>query len=405
MPIDLIQIRDVGLELETGSFTQSFVKENFEFPVGVRGLWRDTHDGSVQRMSSYINFGRYRMPVKMSDRLRPFFPADNFGSEIVSPILNTEEDNVLEHLRSLFAQMSVFDVSDPKCAFHVHVNMTQAPVYVLQNLIQIWLQVESLIYRLSVGELGYHRGIHKNMLFCRPLNSPQVTIYENTLRPCFSVEALLRARNIREFFKALGNTPTNSDPSKYNAVRYVGLNFHNFIRHGTVEFRTPNQTTDPHVALAWVHLFQAMCREAFGKGLTYSHMPLGTNPSNFDIGTLANMFETLTDQDMLVLEHLFNTSDWVPFDPNVYLFTHLEQEGARYINWSDVPEHLIPPVVDKPVVVYYNRDSDVMRVIRNYTDYLTVPFPKQNRVEADDGEFDGEQPHEMDDDDDDPEEA
>lgn len=408
MPIRLVQVENIGLEFEVPSFTENWLKGGY-----LPGLWKGEHDGSVQTYRPGVIWNQRYLPLNVNKEQLFSFPNIQFGGEVTSPILDTQSDAWMTEVRQLLDVFNeLADYPDQRCAFHVHVNLTGAPVYVLQNLVVLWLQFEALMFRLSVGELGYHRGTKKHMLFCRPLTSPPVVISGKDFSPIFSVDGLLKARNIYEFFAALGNTKTGVDPSKYFAGRYVALNFHNFIKFGTVEFRIFNMSYNPENIITWVHLCQAMVFEAFSKGYNLPYMPLGSRSPNFDLNTVVNTFSRLTTRDVINIKRMYDSSDWVPFDESLYLFTHLDREGSRYVDWSNVPKYLVPNMLnpESNVVVYANRDSNAMAVVHRPSDLENVKFidpdaPLMRRLHPDpepvaEDEEDEDEDHEDDNDED-----
>jgi hypothetical protein len=358
MAIRNVLLKDIGLEFEFPNMTEIELRNMTQYlPNG----WRAEHDGSTQRQmrsikSMYTGLHFDSVP----DFAEPYCFIERVGAELVSPILRTDSvkwktdiNDILHRVRDEY-----FGFLDPKCSFHCHVNMTGAPVFVLQNIINIWASIEAVMYRIGIGEMGYHRGMSPsghNYLYCRPLISPQVVIDGAHLRPSFDYEKLLLASDLSEFFTALGNTPTDIDPDKYNPVRYGALNFFNFIRFGTVEIRVFNLTYNTKYVLAWIELCQAICKSAFGKPFEeYPKMLLGYS-GDFQFEILQVMLG-LSDETMITLYELFRMNSWVEFNNPSWQFTHVPNNTAR---WSGVNKKFIPDFIDGQIVrVYPDKNSE-----------------------------------------------
>lgn len=359
MAVNRLLVDDIGLEFEFPHLSEATLSKVISGNAVIQNF-RCDHDGSTQRDAYTFPINDlYRIPVKYGPNLAKIIVPETCGAELVSPVIRTEEPDWIDTIKVLLDLFGnqLFGFLDPKCSFHVHVNMTGAPIYVLQNVIRIWLGIESLVFRLSIGEMGYHRGVmRRNFLYCRPISSPQVTIdQDGLLRPSYSYQSLLQARTVKDFFMAFNNTPIHKDPSKYNAVRYNALNFFNFIKYGTVEFRTFNLSYNWKYVVAWVNLSKAICKAAFGKEYEYPEMILGTNPENFDLETLRVMLN-LDDWTMIVLYELFYRNSWVQFQNPSWQFTHLPDN--RVSSWKNIPKHLQPPIIEGQEVRYYPSKHD-----------------------------------------------
>jgi hypothetical protein len=381
--IKQLLIDNNGIEFEFPQTTESVLSNIARGHERIMD-WRPEHDGSTQRPSMTIAInGGLRLPFKGAGHVRGIVQEDMCGAELVSPIINTETNEWIENIKIILDTFGnkYLGYLDPKCSFHVHVNMTGAPIYVLKNVINIWTGIEALVFRLSVADMGYHRGLkRRNFLYCRPIASPQVIVdQDKSLRPSYDYMALLEARTLKEFFQASNNTSIAKDPSKYNPVRYNALNFFNFIKYGTVEFRTFNLTYNWRYVVAWVNLCKAICRSAFGKEYEYEKMLLGSHPENFDMETLRVMLG-LDDWTMTILYELYYMNDWVEFDTPSWQFTHLPEN--KRTNWSQIPKRLQPPVIDGQDVRYYpDKYNDAYGIIRSGYDLeKNINFVEDNNV-------------------------
>jgi hypothetical protein len=364
MAIRNVLLRDIGLEFEFPNMTEIELRNMTQYlPNG----WRAEHDGSTQRLMKSIKSIYTGLHFdSVPNFIEPYCLIDKTGAELVSPIIRTDnnkkwKDDISSILHKV--QDEYFGFLDPKCSFHCHVNMTGAPVFVLQNIINIWASIEAVMYRIGIGEMGYHRGkapSGHNYLYCRPLVSPQVVIDGEHLRPSFDHEKLMLASNLAEFFMALGNTPTDIDPDKYNPVRYGSLNFFNFIRYGTVEFRVFNLSYNTKYVLAWIELCQAICKSAFGKPFEgYPQMLLGYS-GDFQFELLQVMLG-LSDETMVTLYELFHMNKWVEFNNPSWQFTHVPNNTA---NWVGIDKKFIPDFIDGQIVrVYPDKNAENYREI------------------------------------------
>lgn len=370
MPISPAIVGDsIGMEFEVPHLTERQVSQAVLEIKELQG-WHFAHDGSVQRrgrqlagtpliLSNDVRNNPDREQPDIDYRGGSLFPSVTTGAEFVSPIIDT---SIGGWENSIYALMEMLNTSgmevDKTLSFHTHVNARGLASYILQNIINLWLRCEAAIFRLSIAELGYHRGEQRrDFLYCRPLNSPLVIICQDEFRYCYDVDKMLRATSYDEFFAAYGNTPTREDPNKYFPVRYSALNFYSFINLGSVEFRTFNMTTNPEYILAWIGLCQAFVKAAMGKPVLEPDLqPLGSRPNNFDLIDLQFLLD-LPDSIMPALESLWNRSDWINFQ-EVPIFTHIAQ--ASRINWPTKYQEFQPDVISRPVKFW--RDENHFRM-------------------------------------------
>lgn len=262
----------IGCEFETGISQEDmllFVRGNSRLRN-----WLVHHDGSIDKSGVKLLQVPYYFETMEKRARKSSLLATNymFGSELVSPLIDvTQETNWKDGIKDLtdFLRKNL-DKPSTKVSMHVHVNCDKLPVGVLQNIVKTWMCFEDVFFRLSIGdELKIHRGtVRKDFLYCRPLSKPLVVLSDNrTLRPCFEVDKLLSAKNLREFFYSYGRCQIEGEPPRYYPARYSAVNFYSYLRPsgGSVEFRTPNLSTNPNIIFAWIELFQAIVKTSMGK--------------------------------------------------------------------------------------------------------------------------------------------
>lgn len=377
MPIGYTIGSFIGLEIETATRSLESAASMVGSLKPLSG-WKVEHDGSIEsHRFKFYGLEKYAFVNMWTPNLH----TTKVGAEFVSPVINTNMEGWKKNIRNICRILKdAGEISDRRCSLHVHVNVANVPVYILQNIIRIWQRIEAMVYRLSVGELaeGIHRGaIRQNYLYCRPLDHPQVIFdgYGN-LRHVFSVDGLLAAETIPEFFQALGNTPVDRDPSKYQAARYSAINFHNYVKSGSFELRTPNLTLNPNHIIAYVELAKAIVRTALmGKwDETLPLMPLGDRPEFTPIDLQG--FLTLPDEVMPAIFNLYNSADWQDGIHSEVL-THA-REGLT-VDFGGVRKELQPPILKIPVISYYEKYGDEYFEFSNQDQYREIIAVAENQ--------------------------
>lgn len=288
------------------------------------------------------------------------------GAEVVSiPIDTTDDENWKYRISKLLDEVRnrYFEFPGEKTSVHFHINSTGLPVWAVQNVLRLWLQVEAPIYRLGIGDLGIHRGElegGKDYMYCRPVRDPQcVTSNRGSKRLSYSVDKMLKARNLREFFWAYGNVDIDTNPHKYHPARYSAINFFSLNSIGTIEFRVFNMILDPNLLFGLIEVCQQMIRLSMGKPLEFTGEHTLGYRGDYDFGQFVDNLE-LTPQTGLVLQKAWYNSDWCSGVAD-HLYTHSSHNTIR---WSDKQTPFIPPKV-KSFRLYegdnfnvYNADDD-----------------------------------------------
>lgn len=310
-------ITSVGIEIEFTNIPIHLVKDNRK----ISRIWKIVRDGTCSRNKIMLPNGD---EIVFSQRNQPTevnlygLKTEPVGGEFVSPIFNIETKNwydpvlyVLDVLKELGEGVNL------RTGIHVHINIQMPPIYVIQNLVKLALNLEAPMYRLSCAELGFHRGSeYKDYMFCRPLSSPGPQVIrdsEREWRPIFDAKNLLKVENLNEFFMACGRLDINGG-NKWHQTRYTWLNFAAILLHRTIEWRIFNSTLELDNLLAWVELCSNLVSYSFGKNIELREFPLGN--SKLDAGSEYSFEDFLIDayitDDNLAerLENLWYLGSW-----------------------------------------------------------------------------------------------
>lgn len=144
-------------------------------------------------------------------------PDDAMGGELVSPILQglkglKELANILKTLQELGAFV------DHNCGLHVHVDARGFGPHEILQVVRRFVMHEDQINALHPSRLAN--------TYCQPISR----------------------RVDEEFLKRV----THLSGLRSRLHRYMTLNVHSLMRHGTLEFRQHAGTVDPTVACQWV---------------------------------------------------------------------------------------------------------------------------------------------------------
>lgn len=160
----------------------------------------------------------------------------NSGFEICTPILELSKwpmDNVYKLFDRVLSGMRSWGCRAHRtCGVHVHVGYPETKPFerskLQRRLLGTACNNEDILYQLAAGEAANHRG----RSYCNPISEEQATQVWYT-KPGFA---------------------------RFNSDKYYGINLSS--RHGTVEFRYFNGTTQPSVAMSYVHLALGMMNHA-----------------------------------------------------------------------------------------------------------------------------------------------
>lgn len=259
------------------------------------------------------------------------------GGEIVTPILSgcDEEDDWFDPVRRTLDFLGeAGEKPNLKTSIHFHVSfgtVDTVPIEVLKGLTRIWACIEAPIYRVTQGEMGFHRGTkHLDHLYARPivpLDGPHVVLDSGgIIRPCMQLDKLMEAKATIEFLQSAGRC--DRPASHYWPTKYHGINFASIVSKGSIEFRTANFTSNAKYVYAWARMFQKIVKKAWGAMIKNPvdperpWMPLGDTETPFLFTDLIEILDLEDDYVISILEELWNIGTWVP-PVKGYMWTHL----------------------------------------------------------------------------------
>jgi hypothetical protein len=285
------------------------------------------------------------------------------GGEIVTPVINTNEKAGLEPLMQAMQYVHQMGQEiDLRAGVHIHVNISNLPLYILQNIIKLSLATEDQFFRLGEAELNFHRGeVVYDYGYCRPLSSPPITRTSGgCLRPVFTPQTLLAAKNLQELHQAWGRADRFS--GKYLESRYVALNLVPYWKQGSAEFRVFNPTLKPRNIKTWVNLCKALCKRALQLPPDFStdQQPLGSGGSLEDLVQLLQVSPALKHD----LKRLWYNST-PPQAPKGRQLGHLP-DYQHVINWNGVRKELVPPQVDETNLFTFEEFYEEVNVDTSY---------------------------------------
>jgi len=225
-----------------------------------------THDASVESPTVMLD----NLPIK-GKTLDPFINDmllrhATIGGEIVSPIIDTSDDDWLELFDQIFSLLKQFGerAHTNRGSIHVHVNF---PFDLAKNdrinrhsigiLRRAWILAGYFEYAFfKIGAFCRpHRGRVMDYIYYRPITNsgPAIIDSRGGARPILVYDEVLNSKNWREFFVRCGDI-WNCE-GRYHPCRYMWINFYNLIKAGTrphLEFRVFNKT------LRWDYLWVAV---------------------------------------------------------------------------------------------------------------------------------------------------
>lgn len=181
-----------------------------------------------------------------------------YGYEIVTRPMSRENMSGFVNLVLPVLEMNG-DFLSKRCATHVHVG-TSNNLSVLKSALRLGLYFEDLIYAMS--GMGYEfRGGENNSIYARPLaHGPFISSGRNYYQ-IGNPEVSLEANSIAEFFYPY-HFNLMGPIEKYVPARYFSINLYSVLQHGTIEFRTWNQSLNARYINAIIEFCQAFTEMA-----------------------------------------------------------------------------------------------------------------------------------------------
>lgn len=303
----------VGVEIEfTGVPLHTISNEVRSTKLGP--ITRVMEDGSVRdRVTSYEGAIFYDEGDRRANTV--------LGGEICTPIMDIDNPSSRILLNQLCAILEGNGaVPTERASIHVHVNYLGAKTGDIRALIRQFLNYESVLYRLSCGYAGNHRGVINDYQYTRPLSSP---IMVHT--PEGSAAAIHQAVfNCNSFSEMLFNWTRIDmivrDAPHYHPGRLHGLNLVPFLRQGSMEFRLFNSTMDGDLVWAWATLCSRLARYADNNWDERNPSPLGDRKKGFEPNAWFALLGIPEEAHAILMDVWANTP-WLP-EPGRAGFEH-----------------------------------------------------------------------------------
>lgn len=322
-----IEIEDVQLE---------------SIPRNIREFWHLEHDASCEKYIYRKGNLFYAKNIDGSNKVKT-------GGELVSSVIDTEDKSYLRKIEELFQFLTENGESynSFRAGTHIHVSFPVS-TEILKNIVGLAAHLEQVFFYL--GGMGYtFRGLNNNCTYCRPITKfgPSVVSNINTgkLSQVFSVESLLQAENVKDFFLRYGGIDKNNPPGKYNPMRYNWITLYPLLTKGTIEFRIFNKTLNPYYLFSVIEFCQEFAKFALrgGKDLEQN--------SIYDVHTKEFVLKTLLEfcgnagmdySTISILKKIVMNTPQIMLDKNYY-WTHLRYTKFNKVEVMDLKyEH---PVV------------------------------------------------------------
>jgi hypothetical protein len=285
----------------------------------------------------------------------------NVGSEFVSKIIDSEQENYLEYIEYLINFLGENGEPDEseRSSIHVHVSLSNPGLNTLKNIIYLGKYLEGLFFR--IGGMGYtFRGEKNDSNYCRPITSygPQVVETPRGFSQLYNVDKLLSAKTFSDFWCWYANT-NRINGNRYVAQRYTWLNLYGLYPaggqyRGTLEFRIFNKTMNPF----FIHSIIKLCL-AFTQIVSENSKELkeirGETNSAFDKYSSGELVELLLLFDKLgkldnntlsSLERIITNTPQVNLKKE-YVFSHLRELPTYWLN-EECPYEMISDKIKSP---------------------------------------------------------
>jgi hypothetical protein len=177
--------------------------------------------------------------------------------ELVSPILEGRDG--FKQIKKVCKVLNRIGVTvNTSCGFHVHVDARGASPLNIANLLRMWAKTEAASFDvLAPTRIG---------------NRWAKRVFSNDLAASY--------QRIAEAVRASRGGSVESLIWRFTTDRYMSLNLTAFMRHGSVEFRSHQGTTDAAKICAWVELCVTMVGRSFSLAVAAHARILGG--SQFD---------------------------------------------------------------------------------------------------------------------------
>lgn len=154
------------------------------------------------------------------------------GWEVVSPVLRGRDG--LEDVRKVMDALNMVARVDRNCGFHVHMAVPDMDLKFLKNFAKMWVKWERVVDTFVAPSRR-----DNNAYYCRSNILGTVENMWDRIEAADSIDALVGQMN-----------PGGS--------RYFKLNMQSFYRHGTVEIRQHQGTTEALKVIRWIEMLAEM---------------------------------------------------------------------------------------------------------------------------------------------------
>ncbi len=318
-----------GIEFECDNLTSEQVSRGFR-----NNNWRVTHDASVETPTRYVGNLFVEIPGKNTNFLSS--QRVTVGTEIVSPILNSEDETFYRDIDSLtnFLLGEGESEKSERSGIHYHISLPSPRLSTIKNILRLGTHFESLFFQL--GGMGYtQRGETNDSIYARPYSlwgAPCVYVSDRKVSQCFELENVLKCRNQEEFWSAFGDMPFQD--TRYTPIRYQWLNIYPLYPgheyKGTVEFRIWNKTLNPE----FIYATFLLCRNFLEFATKHSYEDL----KNMELLNQNSVFESI--DNISLLDEIANLTD-LPSKTVEILSSILQRSPKPEIKNGYVFSHLI----------------------------------------------------------------
>lgn len=212
------------------------------------------------------------------------------GREAVSPPMRLKNGQGQAAIREAFRIMHASGGrATQQCGLHVHVDASVLGKKGLAVLMQMAMENEALLFRISQNGHPQHRGTlnivgGEQHYFSKPLtraiSDPFTVLHAdspNEFRNAFYSAIPASNGYPRPVVPAVSSSRP-FHPHRRDASRYFGINFNSYWYRGTVEFRLFDAVDDPEQAIANVEMVLGMVKTAAeGDYAFLQQNPLGNN--------------------------------------------------------------------------------------------------------------------------------
>ena len=300
--------------------------------------WKKTHDASIETPTCFINsLGGISVKETNLIKLLSYYNGQR-GVEIVSPILDTEDDSLLDTLKNLTNTvfLSGESLRSTRSGIHYHISLPNPTLQILKNIIRFGRYFEPLFF--YVGTMGYKfRGEENDSIYCRPITSfgPPCVHYYGDYAQVFNSDDLLKAKTRNDFWYLYGDCQNHG--GRYNPVRYTWLNLYPLAPwgqyRGTLEFRIFNKTLNP----LFIYSTLILCKK-------FVHLVLSSSFGKAkELGFLEenSIFDNTIDKEK-VFGLLFKLDDAINIEPEIIriLLNIIEQAPKINLNTAYVHTHI-----------------------------------------------------------------